>query len=165
MSEKNQLLDQLWQKDQNIINTSNKLQALKISQSVFRTIQENTLVKIYDSGIYPNQFENQLKTIIPTWLYSQVKTYVQREANVVEKTEDFLFVLHECLLPMRNSRDEKIRVKKDFLQKRRYNQLSQSKKDVMLVYQDEETPCSKVARYFKKALDNSFLEHKESYKQ
>lgn len=60
MSAKNKLLDILWQKEQNIINTSNKLQAYEISRAMLRNVKSNALVKLYESGIYPSTFTNQL---------------------------------------------------------------------------------------------------------
>jgi hypothetical protein len=66
-----------------------------------RTLNSNVLTKVFKSGIYPNQFENELKTIIPEWLFGQVKDLVAREHAVEKQTEDFLFKFHEELLPMR----------------------------------------------------------------
>ncbi len=79
IQDKNKMLDHLWARDTQIVHTSNKLQAFQISKSFLRRVKANTLVKIFKSGIYPNTFDNQLKTIIPQWLLGQVKHYVARE--------------------------------------------------------------------------------------
>jgi len=68
IQDKNKLLDLLYTRDTNIVTTSNKLQASQISSSFMKRLTKNTLVKIFQSGIYPNTFDNQLKTVIPEWL-------------------------------------------------------------------------------------------------
>jgi hypothetical protein len=64
---------------------------------------------------------------------------------------------------MRNSKDEVVMARKNFLSKRRFNQLSKDKRCMWMTYWDDETPCTKVARYFNKFINNQMDEFKLAY--
>ncbi len=51
---------------------------------------------------------------------------------------------------MRQPKDKAIKARNDFLDKRRFNQLSDSKRVIWMTYQDAATPCTKIAKYFDK---------------
>jgi len=61
---------------------------------------------------------------------------------------------------MRALRDKEHNSRKDFLEKRRFNQLSTDRRVIWMVYNDEETPCSKVARFFSRFIDGTLGEFK-----
>ena len=70
---------------------------------------------------------------------------------------------HEELLPMRRGIDQKIKERKDFLEKRRFNQLSKEHKEIYMTYMDNETPCTKVTKYFNKFLTGELEDFKAAY--
>jgi hypothetical protein len=61
---------------------------------------------------------------------------------------------------MRKGRDEIIKKRRDFLEKRRFNQLSQDKRVIWMTYCDKETPCTKVGKYFNKFINNELEDFK-----
>ena len=72
---------------------------------------------------------------------------------------------HEELLPMRNERDKEIKQRSEFLEKRRFNQLSKDKRVIWMTYLDKETPCTKVGKYFNEFLNGTLEEYKAQYTQ
>lgn len=123
------------------------------------------MAKVYHSRIYPNKFNDQLTTVIPHWLMKNVKNLINRKTQVKQATEKFIMGLHQELLPMRKERDEAIMSRKQFKEKRRFNQLSDKKRVIWMVYEDDNTPCTKIAKYFDKFVKNELLDYKHQYSQ
>ena len=65
---------------------------------------------------------------------------------------------------MRQEKDMAIKKKRDFLEKRRFNQLSKDKRIIWMAYEDKDTPCSKIAKYFNQFILKEIEDIKHGYK-
>jgi len=94
---------------------------------------------------------------------ANVKKMLKRKDRIEEEMSGVFESFHKSLFPMRRDKDIAIQTRKEFKEKRRFNQLSKTKRVIWMTYHDEDTPCSKISKYFDKYVKGELQEFRNQY--
>ncbi|KAM3141691.1 hypothetical protein pb186bvf_006296 [Paramecium bursaria] len=160
---KNGILKKHRIKDLNIQRLVQKTQAMKIASQYLKPLQNHVIQQVFQSGLYPNEFEDQLKTQFLDWLVQKTHSEVLTIAQTTHQMKNVFTGQFDNILVARKPFDKVIEKKKQIQERRLLNYNSHEQRAIRITYYDNNPVQSVTLVALPKFLDGSYEEWRKTY--
>lgn len=165
VKQKNKMLDYYRERQKFKSKAFYTLQNHNIGCNYLQNLKNNTFLKLFEQGLFPNDFKDNLEIVYSDFLVDETL----KEFNALKMSHEFHKVLrnntplfHELVFDLQEVRhavDLKREKTREKMRRRKFNDLNKDKKIIKLFYKDANTVPTFESRYFSKFIDGTMQEY------
>jgi len=159
---KNRKLEEFRIREEKRINLLRKVQTYQFAKTYLRDVAFNSLVHVYNNGLYQNDPREELINKLPPFFIDGIHKILTKRHNIRDQVAQAFTYIEGDLMARRQIADNRYKKKQEKKRVRRINH-SSDERLVRFMYEDDTTPSSYFVRFISKLQEQDLKAYFEDY--